>query len=104
MRLPELGVKRPIFTLMLFIAFLVLGLVSLFKLPVDLFPEVETPSITVITLWPGASVEDVEGRVTRVVENQLSIVNNLDEITSRTREGISAVTCMFRWGTNLEEA
>ncbi len=104
MRLPELGVRRPVFTLMLFIAFLVLGLVSLTKLPVDLFPEVETPAITVITLWPGASVEDVEGRVTRVIENQLSIVNNLDEITSRTREGISAVTCMFRWGTNLEEA
>jgi HAE1 family hydrophobic/amphiphilic exporter-1 len=104
MRLPELGVKRPVFTLMLFVAILVLGAVSLLMIPVDLFPEVETPSITVVTLWPGASVEDVEGRVTRVIENQLSIVNNLDEITSRTREGISAVTCMFRWGSDLEEA
>lgn len=104
MRLPELGVKRPVFTLMVFIAILVLGLVSLVRLPVDLFPEVETPSVTVITQWPGASVEDVEGRVTRVIENQLSIVNNLNEVTSRTREGISAITCMFDWGTNLEEA
>jgi HAE1 family hydrophobic/amphiphilic exporter-1 len=104
MRLPELGVKRPIFTLMVFIAILVLGAVSLFLLPVDLFPEVETPSITVTTLWPGASVEDVEGRVTRVIENRLSIVNNLDELTSRTREGISVITCMFGWGTDLEEA
>ena len=104
MRLPELGVKRPIFTLMIFIAILVMGLVSLVRLPVDLFPEVETPSVTVITQWPGASVEDVEGRVTRVIENQLSIVNNLDEVTSRTREGISAITCMFEWGSNLEEA
>ena len=104
MRLPELGVKRPIFTLMVFIAILVLGLVSLMRLPIDLFPEVETPSVTVITQWPGASVEDVEGRVTRVIENQLSIVNNLDEVTSRTREGVSAITCMFDWGTDLEEA
>ena len=104
MRLPELGVKRPIFTLMIFIAILVLGAVSLVRLPVDLFPEVETPSVTVITQWPGASVEDVEGRVTRVIENQLSIVNNLDEVTSRTREGISAITCMFQWGADLEEA
>lgn len=104
MRLPELGVKRPIFTLMVFIAILVMGVVSLMRLPVDLFPEVETPSVTVITQWPGASVEDVEGRVTRVIENQLSIVNNLDEITSRTREGVSAITCMFNWGTDLEEA
>lgn len=104
MRLPELGVKRPIFTLMVFVAILVLGVVSLVKIPVDLFPEVETPSITVITLWPGASVEDVEGRVTRVIENRLSIVNNLDELTSRTREGISSITCMFDWGTDLEEA
>ncbi|MDD4016938.1 MAG: efflux RND transporter permease subunit [Kiritimatiellae bacterium] len=104
MRLPELGVKRPIFTLMIFIAILVMGLVSMVRLPVDLFPEVETPSVTVITQWPGASVEDVEGRVTRVIENQLSIVNNLDEVTSRTREGISAITCMFEWGSDLEEA
>ena len=104
MRLPELGVKRPIFTLMVFIAILVLGLVSLVRLPIDLFPEVETPSVTVVTQWPGASVEDVEGRVTRVIENQLSIVNNLDEVTSRTREGVSAITCMFDWGTDLEEA
>ena len=104
MRLPELGVNRPVFTLMVFLAILVMGMVSLFRLPVDLFPEVETPSVTVITQWPGASVEDVEGRVTRVIENQLSIVNNLDEITSRTREGVSAITCMFGWGTDLEAA
>lgn len=104
MRLPELGVNRPVFTLMVFLAILVMGMVSLFRLPVDLFPEVETPSVTVITQWPGASVEDVEGRVTRVIENQLSIVNNLDEVTSRTREGVSAITCMFGWGTDLEAA
>ncbi len=104
MRLPEIGVRRPIFTLMVFVAILVLGGVSLFMLPVDLFPEVEMPSVTVMTLWPGASVEDVEGRVTRVIEDHLSIVNNLDEVTSRTREGISIVTCMFDWGTDLEEA
>ncbi|MDD4102743.1 MAG: efflux RND transporter permease subunit, partial [Kiritimatiellae bacterium] len=104
MRLPELGVKRPIFTLMVFIAILVLGGVSLMRLPVDLFPEIEIPSVTVITQWPGASVEDVEGRVTRVIENQLSIVNNLDEVSSLTREGVSAITSMFDWGTNLEEA
>ena len=104
MLLPELGVKRPIFTLMIFVAILVMGLVSLFRLPVDLFPEIEIPSVTVITQWPGASVEDVEGRVTRTIENQLSIVNNLDEVTSLTREGVSAITCMFLWGTDLNEA
>ncbi|MDD4019305.1 MAG: efflux RND transporter permease subunit, partial [Kiritimatiellae bacterium] len=104
MLLPELGVRRPVFTLMIFIAILVLGGVSLKRLPVDLFPEIEIPSVTVITQWPGASVEDVEGRVTRVIENQLSIVNNLDEVSSLTREGVSAITCMFDWGTNLEEA
>ncbi len=104
MLLPEMGVRRPIFTLMVFIAILVLGGVSLKRLPVDLFPEIEIPSVTVITQWPGASVEDVEGRVTRVIENQLSIVNNLDQVSSLTREGVSAITCMFDWGTDLEEA
>lgn len=104
MRLPELGVKRPILTSMVFIAILVMGGLSLIRLPVDLLPEIETPSVTVMAQWPGASVEDVEGRVTRVIENRLSIINNLDEVTSRTREGVASITCMFKWGTDLEEA
>jgi HAE1 family hydrophobic/amphiphilic exporter-1 len=104
MKLSELGVSKPVSTTMVFLAILVLGLVSLFLLPVDLMPEIEPPAISVITAWSGASTEDVETKVTQVIENNLSIVNNLDEITSTTREGLSSVTCKFDWGTDLDEA
>ncbi len=104
MKLPETGVKRPVTTAMLFVAILILGVVSLTMLAVDLMPEIEPPSISVITSWYGASAEDVETKVTRVIENNLSTINNLDELRSTTKEGLSVVTCKFNWGTNLDEA
>lgn len=104
MHLPEFGVKYPITNLMIFFAVLVLGLVSLMRLPIDLMPEIEPPAISVITVYEGAGAQDVETKVTEVIENNLSTVSNLDKITSRSREGLSSVTCRFKWGTNLDEA
>lgn len=104
MRLPEFGVKYPVANLMIFFAVLVWGLVSLFRLPLDLMPEIEPPSISVITVYEGASAEDVESKVTEVVENNLATVSNLDKLTSRSMEGISVVSCRFKWGVNLDEA
>ncbi len=104
MKLAEIGVKQPVATAMVFLAILIIGLVSLNLLPLDLMPDFEQPAITVVTPWPGTSTEDVETKVTRIIENDLSIVNNLDEITSTTREGLSSVTCRFDWDANLDEA
>lgn len=104
MKLPEFGVKYPVANLMIFFAVLVWGLVSLFRLPLDLMPEIEPPSISVITVYEGASAEDVESKVTEVVENNLATISNLDKLTSRSMEGISVVSCRFKWGVNLDEA
>jgi HAE1 family hydrophobic/amphiphilic exporter-1 len=104
MRLPEFGVKYPVANLMIFFAVLVWGLVSLFRLPLDLMPEIEPPSISVITVYEGAAAEDVESKVTEVVENNLATVSNLNKLTSRSMEGISVVSCRFKWGVNLDEA
>jgi len=104
MKLPEIGVQRPVATLMFFLAVFVLGAVMLTRLPVDLMPEIERPTITVLTFWEGASAEDVESKVTKIVERALGTVNNLDQMTSTTAEGISSVSCEFVWGTNLDEA
>lgn len=104
MKLPELGVQRPVTTLMFFLAVFVLGAVMLTQLPVDLMPEIEQPTVTVVTTWEGASAEDVESMVTKLVERALGTVNGLEEMTSATIEGISSVTCEFSWGTNLDEA
>lgn len=104
MRLPELGVRKPVAAMMVFAVVLTLGVVSFLRLPVDLMPEIENPSITVITAWSGAGTEDVESKITRVVENGLGSVNQLDELTSISKEGLSSVSCKFKWGTNLDEA
>jgi HAE1 family hydrophobic/amphiphilic exporter-1 len=102
--LSEIGVRKPVTTLMFFIAVLIIGIVMFTRLSVDFLPEIENPVVTVLTEWPGASTEDVENKVTKMIERALGSVNNLKEMTSVTKEGISSVTCEFIWGTNLDEA
>ena len=104
MKISEAGVNRPVTTLMIFLGVLILGIVSYTQLSVDMMPEIETPTISVYTTWDGASTEDVETQITRVIESALGSVTDLDEMTSITSEGSSRVTCKFKWGTELGEA
>ncbi len=104
MKLPEFGVTRPAATTMLFLALLTLGIICFSKLGIDLTPEIEPSRVSVMTTWEGASCEDVETKVTRVLEKRLGSVSNLDEIRSSTSEGRSMITCEFTWGTNIDEA
>lgn len=104
MKLPELGVKRPVLTAMFFIATLVFGLYSLRLIPIDLLPKIEAPVLTVLTTYPGSSADDIEIKVTRIIEKSLASVPNLKKITSISKENISIVTLEFDWGTDLDEA
>ena len=104
MKLPEFGVNRPITTTMLFLAVLTLGIICFTRLGIDLMPDIEPTRVTVSTVWEGASAEDVETKVTRVLEKRLASVPNLDEIQSSTSEGSSSIACTFAWGTNIDEA
>ncbi|HQO37783.1 MAG TPA: efflux RND transporter permease subunit [Candidatus Omnitrophota bacterium] len=104
MSLPEFGVKRPVTNLMIFLALILVSLYAMSRLGVDMMPTIETPAISVITAYPGASPEDVETKVTEPLENQLAITPGLDKITSTSSEGISTVTLLFKWGTNVDEA
>ncbi len=98
------SVKRPITTILIFVALIVIGLYSLFKLPVDLYPEIELPFVTVMTTYPGASASDIESNVTRPLEDALNSVSNLKEITSTSSDGLSVVFMNFEYGSNLDEA
>lgn len=104
MNLPEFGVKRPVTNLMIFCAIIVLALYSLTRLGVDLFPEIEPPVISVIAVYPGASPEDVETKVTEELENQLGTTPGLEKITSFSSDGVAIISLKFIWGTNLDEA
>jgi HAE1 family hydrophobic/amphiphilic exporter-1 len=86
------------------VAFAILGLFSLTRLPVDNFPDVESNVIMVMSSYPGASAEDVENNLTKVLENSLNGVANLKDITSNSRENISVLTLEFEYGTDIEVA
>ena len=103
MKLPEFGVKRPVMTMMVFLGILVIGIVALSQLPIDLMPKIEFPTMAVITQYRGASADDVETMVTKVIETRVATVSHIKEVTSTSEEGLSVVTMAFEWGTNLDE-
>jgi HAE1 family hydrophobic/amphiphilic exporter-1 len=86
---------------MLFIAILLFGLVSLIKLPLDIMPALELPTLTVITVYPGASADEVEQQVSRELEKILSGTEHLKEISSQSKENVSFVQLQFDWGTDI---
>lgn len=86
---------------MLFVAILLFGLVSLTRLPLDVMPEMEFPSLTVITIYPGASATEVEQQVTRPLEAALGGTENLKEISSQSKENVSFISLQFEWGSDI---
>ena len=102
MSLYSSSVKRPVTTILVFVALIVLGLFSLRSLPIDLFPDVETNTIMVMTTYAGTSASDIEQNVTRPLENALNAVEHLKHITSNSRENISIVTLEFEYGYDIE--
>jgi hydrophobic/amphiphilic exporter-1 (mainly G- bacteria), HAE1 family len=104
MRIYEAAVKRPITTMLIFVGVLIFGLFSLRYLPIDLYPEIDPPMVTVFTFYQGAGAADIETNVTRLLEDNLNTVNNLKKLTSISRSNVSLLTMEFEWGSNLDEA
>ena len=96
------AVKRPIMTTLCFVAVVIMGLFSLSKLPIDLYPDIDTNTIMVMTTYQGASAQDIEQNVTRPLENTLNAVNDLKHITSKSRENISVITLEFEYGEDID--
>jgi HAE1 family hydrophobic/amphiphilic exporter-1 len=104
MSIYKTAVSRPITTLLVFVAVIIFGVYSYVNLPVDLYPSMDIPAITVYSAYPGASAEDIESNVTEPIEDALNGVDNLKEISSVSKDNISIVTLEFEWGNNLDEA
>src|SRR3989338_6452163 len=104
MRLPEFSVNRPVTTTMFFIGVLMLGVISLSRLPQELFPSITYPQLTVVTSYENAAPEEVETLITKIIEEAVGTVSNLKRISSVSKEGISIVTAEFNWGTNMDFA
>jgi len=104
MNLQRLSVQNPIGISMVFIAVLVLGLIAFRYLPRDVMPDIDFPTLTIITVYPGATPEVVEKDVTSKLELVLASTPNLKDMTSKSRENVSIITLMFEWETDITGA
>lgn len=95
---------RPVGVSMVFLALGVFGLFSLLQLPLTLMPDLNYPTLTVRTEYPGTAPEEVENEVSRPIEEALGVVSGLSRISSASRAGISDVILEFTWGTDMSEA
>ena len=96
------AVKRPVMTTLCFVAVAIMGLFSLQQLPIDLYPDIDTNTIMVLTTYQGASAQDIEQNVTRPLENTLNSVQHLKHISSKSRENISVITLEFEFGYDID--
>lgn len=97
------AVTKPITTVMIFTAVMVLGIYSLINIPIDLYPEIEPPYISIMTTYAGANAADIETNITKPIEDAMNSVDNLKEVSSVSYDNLSLVTLEFEWGANLDE-
>lgn len=104
MNLSSLSVKRPVTTIMFVLIIILLGFVSLSKLPIDLYPKIEIPVAIVSTQYSNVAPEEIENLVTRPIEEAVGTIENIDTIQSITSEGSSIVVVQFKFGTDMNFA
>lgn len=104
MKIAQAAVNRPVLTSMVSLIVIILGAVALSRLPIDLMPDVTSPTISISTSYSKASPLTMEELVTRPIEEAVAAVPGVQEISSRSTEGNSNVQVSFSWGTDLEAA
>jgi len=104
MNTAEFSIKRPVFIFSIFLLSIILGLVSLERLGVDLFPDVNIPVVIVNTVYPGAGAEEVEQLVSRPLEEEISSIAGIDRLSSKNVENLSTVIVKFSLGTDIKWA
>lgn len=104
MKIYETSVKKPISTILIFVGVIVFGLYSVRTLSIDMYPEMDMPTITVMTTYAGANAADIETNISRVLEDNLNTVDNLKKLSSKSADNMSIITLEFEWGSDLDEA
>jgi HAE1 family hydrophobic/amphiphilic exporter-1 len=96
MWISDLSIRRPVFATMVILSFMVLGIVSMTRLGIDLFPDVNFPFVNVTVVYPGASPEEVETLVTKPIEDAVAGINGVKRLESDSRESLSRVGIELR--------
>jgi HAE1 family hydrophobic/amphiphilic exporter-1 len=104
MSIPRIAIARPVTMFMISAIIILLGGISVTRLPVDLLPDVTYPTVSVSVRYPGVGPQEIEQLITRPIEQTVSAVAGLDQLNSTSSEGSSRVSLSFAWGTDLNEA
>jgi HAE1 family hydrophobic/amphiphilic exporter-1 len=102
--LANISIKRPTFLTCVILLMLIVGWLSMKKLPVDLFPDINFPIMTVTTVYPGAGPNEIETNVSKVIEDEVSGIAGIKTIRSISKEGVSAVIVEFNLEVDLKYA
>ncbi|MFH1395046.1 MAG: efflux RND transporter permease subunit [Candidatus Omnitrophota bacterium] len=104
MGLPEFSTRKPVTTIMIFAGVMLFGIISLMKLPQELFPPITYPQLTVFTGYANAAPEEIETLLTKPIEEAVGTVSGLKTLRSISKEGISLVIAEFDWDQNMDFA
>ncbi len=104
MKIWETSIRQPVFTTMLMVALVVVGVVAYTSMPLDFFPEVSYPAIAVVTIYPGASPNEMQTQVTHPIEEAMVTAPGVQDVQSASSESLSMVLVMFNLDTNVDQA
>jgi HAE1 family hydrophobic/amphiphilic exporter-1 len=104
MSIAEIAVKRPLLIIVIFTVLILFGGLSYTKLNYNLIPKIDVPTVTVNTIYPGASAAEVEVAVTKKLEDAFASIEGLNQINSISQQGVSQITIQFRNGTDIDKA
>ena len=96
MWISDTSIKRPVFATMVIMSFMVLGIVSMSRLGIDLFPDVNFPFVNITVVYPGAGPEEVETLVTKPIEDVVAGINGVKRVISNSMEGVTIVGVELR--------
>lgn len=98
------AIKNPVVVLAIYIAVLILSVLTLVLLPVRMMPYVESPLVSIVTMAPGSSPAEVEAYISKPIEQRLSVLDGVRFIRSSSQQDSSLVTIQFAWGGNIDKA
>ncbi|MEW5806423.1 MAG: efflux RND transporter permease subunit [Acidobacteriota bacterium] len=104
MKIINFSIRRPVTVSMCAIALIIFGMVSAYRLPINLFPTISYPALTIETKYRGAAPVEVENLVTKPIEEAVGVISGIQRIVSRSKAGLSQVVLEFAWGQNMDFA
>ena len=104
MKIWDVSIRQPVFMTMVLAAGVIMGIFSYFRMPVDVFPNVEFPIVVVITVYPGAGPEEVEDQVTKRLEAELSTIGGVDAVNATSAENVSTIVIQFNLNQSADKA